>query len=146
MEVRLFAVRTRAVKSIHNWDSPDSARLADELFRTESSWLGRESGKYIPLGSRGDLRSRGVRLSPMRCRPRTRPCDRLLDPRREGHSDGCGLWDGSPPVLVLVILALPSASYAMKINAPNRPAAGKAGIALQVAIARHWPGLPKPGC
>src|SRR5258708_39244533 len=119
MEVRLLAVRTGSVKGIRNWVSPDSGRLADELFRNESSWLGRESGRHAPLGSRGDLRSRGVRLSGMRCGPRSRPYHRLLDPRREGHSGGCGLWDGSLPLLVLVLLALPSASYAMNTNVPT---------------------------
>jgi hypothetical protein len=67
-----------------------------------------------------------------------------LDPRREGHSGGCGLWDGSLPLLVLVLLALPSAPYAMNTNAPNHPAASKVAIAPQVAIGRYWPGLPEP--
>jgi hypothetical protein len=26
---------------------------------------------------------------------------------------------------------------------PNKPAAGKAGIASQLAIRHHWPGLPE---
>jgi hypothetical protein len=26
----------------------------------------------------------------------------------------------------------------------NKPAAGKAGIATQLAIGHHWPGLPEP--
>jgi len=144
MEVRLLAVRTRAVKSIRNWDSHDSGRLADELFRSESSWLGRKSGKYVPLGSSGDLQSRGVRLSAMRCGPRTCPFYRLLDSRREGGSGGRGLWDGGPPLLGLVLLALPSSSHPMNANAPNHPAAGQAGIAPQLAIGHRWPGLPEP--
>jgi len=27
----------------------------------------------------------------------------------------------------------------------NKPAAGNAGIAPQLAIEHHWPGLPEPG-
>jgi len=28
---------------------------------------------------------------------------------------------------------------------PNKPAAGNAGIAPQLAIGHHWPGVPEPG-
>ena len=29
---------------------------------------------------------------------------------------------------------------------PNHPAPGQAGVASRLAIGRHWPGLPEPGC
>jgi hypothetical protein len=34
---------------------------------------------------------------------------------------------------------------ASSTEVPNHPAAGKAGIARQLAIGRHCPGLPEPG-
>ena len=40
---------------------------------------------------------------------------------------GLGLGDGDMP------------------DSPNKPAAGNAGIASQLTIGHHWPGVPEPG-
>ena len=49
----------------------------------------------------------------------------------------CGL-------LCLVDMASDDPDYEMKQTWPNKPAAGNAGIAPQLAIGHHWPGVPEP--
>jgi len=37
-----------------------------------------------------------------------------------------------------------TAAEIMTTTRPNQPAAGNAGIASQLAIGHHWPGVPEP--
>jgi hypothetical protein len=54
-----------------------------------------------------------------------------------------GRWRGEPAHLVIRFSGTRVESVSLELL-PNKPAAGNAGIAPQLTIGRHWPGVGEP--